>query len=183
MYSSKSITAHFVHPPISVTLDKVGVYGCGESWLRGPTGEQYLYVIVTDGETTLDLRVPAAGHFELADNEVVSVNRKIFSTTEVDDYLRFFVTAWEADGEGFEQLIYDAIALAATIAVEAETGGTGLAFIFTDLLSELIGSLVGAEDDALGNYEHIWFSTDSWGVGSHQVAADDLRLWFTISEG
>jgi hypothetical protein len=39
--SNKNIVAHFVHPPISVTLDRVGVYSCSESFLRGPTGEQY----------------------------------------------------------------------------------------------------------------------------------------------
>lgn len=181
--SSKSFIAHFVHPPISVTLDGIGVYGCGDGWLRGNVGEQYLYVIVTDGETVQDLRVPAQEHFHLADNEDVSIGLTIFSTPEVGDYLRLFVTGWEDDGGSFETLIIDAIGM---VALDALTGGAtiGLEPLFSGVLGGLLGLFLGTEDDPLGTYERIWYPTDLWGVGTYRdVGTDDLRLWFTINEG
>lgn len=172
-------TVKTLNPPITITLDKVGVYDDGESWLRGKEGEQYLYVVVIDGKTKQELRVPAQGHFHLDDNEVVPVGLKIFHTSEVGDYLRFFVVAYEDDGGGFEPLVYEAIALAS---IEALTGGTGIGGLFAGVLGGLIGSFFGAEDDYLGTFERIWYADSSWGAGQYSdIARDDLRLWFTIA--
>lgn len=132
----------------------------------------------------MDLRIPSEGHFDLADNEIALVNRKIFSTPEIGDYLRLFVTGWESDGEGFEPLIYDAIGTTAAMAADiALTGGTGIGGMFGGVVGDIIGPFAGSEDDPLGNYEQIWFSSDSYGIGSYEdVGTEDLRLWFTISE-
>lgn len=174
-------TTRTLNPPITITLDKVGVYDDGESWLRGRAGEQYLYLIVVDGNMKQELRIPAQGHFHLDDNEVVPVRLPIFSTPEVGDYLRLFVIGWEDDGGGFEQLIYEAIGV---VAIEALTGGAtmGIEGLFAGALGELIGSFFHAQDDHLGTFEQIWYANDSWGIGRHiDVSRDNLRLWFTIT--
>ena len=48
-------------------------------------------------------------------------------------------------------------------------------------LGDLIGGVIGSEDDHLGTYEQVWYADDLWGAGMYQnVAREDLRIWFTI---
>ena len=71
------------NPPIRITLDAVGVYDSGDSFLRGTQGEQYLFFIVSDGKNTNELRLPAQEYFHLDKDDIVSVGSNIFYTPEV----------------------------------------------------------------------------------------------------
>lgn len=59
----------------------------------------------------------------------------------------------------------------------------GLLFtIFQVDLAEIIGRLLGSEDDFVCCYEYTWYGANSWGMGTHYEEDQDLRLWFTIAQ-
>jgi len=98
--------------------------------------------------------------------------------SEVGDYLSMFVIAYESDGEGFESLVQEALA-GAVVAWRPEVGL--LSAIFQVDLAQIIGRLLGSEDDLVGSYEHTWYKVNSWGAGTHYEEDQNLRLWFTIT--
>lgn len=170
------------NPPIEITLDGVGVYETGEHWLRGAP-EQYVRIVVTDGITTYERRIPSEGYYlSLEYGDVTDIGTRIFSTEEVGDYLRLFVIAYEVDNSDFERFVTQALG---TAVLGSLTGGAGMGIegLFGPYLGDLIGGLIGSEDDHLGTYEQVWFASDQWGVGRYQdIASDNLRLWFTIKQ-
>lgn len=174
------------NPGITVTLDEIGVYFDHDPW-KGP-GEIYLGVVVTDGVKTEQWEIPqqteGIPYYSLNDNEAVTVGVEIFSTEEVGDYLRIFVTAYESDGSEFEMLVYEALGVAASTWVAGETGMDFLG-LFGVSLGDLIGSFFGAEDDFVGSYERSWDKSSWWGAGTHMrtgylAGSEDLSLCFTI---
>lgn len=170
-----------LNPAIRVMLDRIGVYYDHDPFLR-EAGEIYLGIVVTDGMKVEELKLPTqvGEYYILNDNETQSLGVQVFSTNEVADYLRICVIAYEADGGDFEQLVYQALVMAAE---EYITGGTGINIfgIFGVKLGELIGTFFGEEDDFVGSYEQVWYQSSFWGIGSYSdVACEDLRLWFTI---
>lgn len=174
------ISLKTLNPPVTITLDRVGVYESGEHWLRGAP-EQYLQLVATDGITTQEHRIPYQEYLSLNQDEAINIGTKIFSTQEIGDYLRLFIIAYEKDGSQFELLVSQAVGSAA---LDVVTGGAtmGIGMLFGDILGGLIGSLIGSEDDHLGTYEQVWYADDLWGAGKYQdVARENLRVWFTIS--
>jgi len=170
-----------LNPAIRVILDRIGVYYDHDPFLR-EAGEIYLGIVVTDGMKVEELKLPTqvGEYYILNDNETQSLGVQVFSTNEVADYLRVCVIAYEADGGDFEQLVYQALGMAAE---EYITGGTGISIfgIFGVNLGELIGTFFGEEDDFVGSYEQVWYQSSFWGIGSYSdVPCEDLRLWFTI---
>lgn len=175
------------NPPITVTLDKIGVYHNGEHWLRGLYGEVYVHVVVSDGNIIKEKRFPPqeGQYYPLARNETVDIGVTILSVDEVGDSLTITAIGYEEDGNAFEQLVYQALGLA----IESQTAGvTGrLLEPFELNLGEVIGKFFGDEDDWLGSYERTWSSDNNWGIGTYtDIACEDkdgtlcLRLWFTI---
>lgn len=186
--TSKSPPGPPPNPPITVTLDKIGVYDNREDWTRGTDGEVYLYIVISDGKrTTEQVRFPQqeGQHFKLAKNETVDIGAIIFSVDEVGDFLMVSVIGYEDDGGGFEPLVYKALGAAGLAYM---TGGSGSFLeLFEYSLGGLIGTLLGAEDDFLGSYERTWSQANNWGVGKYvDIPLEDereiqcLRLWFTI---
>ena len=183
-----SCTVRTLNPPITVWLDRIGVYDNREDWLRGEDGEIYVYVVVSDSENATEkLRFPQqqGQHYKLAKNETVDVGVIIFSTDEVGDYLSLTIVGYEDDGGGFEPLVYEALG----IAIESQMpGGTGgLLEVFDFSLNDLVAQFFGAEDDWLGSYEQTWNYNNNWGIGQYtDIVCEDergvlcLRLWFTI---
>jgi hypothetical protein len=181
-------TVRTLNPPITVKLDRIGVFDNGEIAFRDfDGGEVYVYVVVSDGKTTAEERVPLQEdkYLFLEDNDVVDVGKNIFSTGEVGDSLTIAFVGYERDGGAFEQLVYTALGAA----VESQiTGGTGsLLEAFELSLGGLMADLFGAEDDWLGSYENTWDSDSNWGIGSYiDIACEEedgtlgLRLWFTV---
>lgn len=166
------------NPGVTVTINRVGVYADCDPLIRG-AGEIYLYIEITDGNVTRETRLPNFEYFELDDHESADVGTSVFSVSEVGDYLSMFVIAYEADGEGFEPLVQEALAGA----VVAWQPGVGLlSAIFQVDLAEIIGRLLGSEDDFVGRYEYTWYEANSWGMGTHYEEDQDLRLWFTIAQ-
>ena len=175
-----------LNPPITVRIDRIGVYHNGEHWLRG-VGEVYVGIIVTDGNTIIEKRFPAKeGQFYLLnENEIVNVGTTIFSVNEVGDYLRIAAIGYEDDGGLGEALIYKALGLAGELYL---SGGASTLLEMTDFsLGNLLAKIFGAEDDWLGSYENSWRSDNNWGIGRYtDIACKEedgtlgLRLWFTI---
>jgi len=174
------------NPPITVTLDRIGVYDNREPWIRG-VGDVYVGIIVTDGNTIVEKRFPAGEGqcYSLDKNETVDIGAIIFSTNEVGDYIRIAAIGYEDDGGPGETLIYQALGVAAEAYI---SGGAATLLEMTDFrLGNLLAKLFGAEDDWLGSYENSWGSADDWGIGRYtDLACEDergiqcLRLWFTI---
>lgn len=182
------------NPPIRVWIDKIGVHENGEEGellreydLLGKPGkgEVRIGLVVTDGKTTIEKRLPSKGVYELLRDEVIPVDSLLFETKEVGDYLRFFATAYEDDGGLGEQLIYKALDIATGSYINMPTSillklaGVDFAKIYAELF--------GAEDDWLGSYVSEWTSSDNWGVGNYvdiKCKRDNgnigLRLWFRV---
>jgi len=175
------------NPGITVTLDEIGVLFDHDPW-KGP-GEIYLGIVVTDGVKTEEWEIPeqteGIPEYSLNDNESVSTNDQIFSTTEVGDYLSIFVVAYERDGSDFEMLVYQALGVAAGTWVAGEVG-MDLLGLFGAGLGDLIGSFFGTEDDFVGSYEGFWDKSSWWGAHEDMktsylnAGSEDLSLCFTI---
>jgi hypothetical protein len=178
-----------LNPPVTVRLDRVGVYDNREDITRGKDGEVYLYVVISDGkDTSGKLRFPRAEkqYYKLAKNEIIDINAALFSTPDVGDLLTLTIIGYENDGEGFEAIAYEAL----EIAIKAQAGGIPgtLLELFNFNLSDIIGQLMGEADDSLGTYERTWDISNNWGAGQYtdivckdEKGVDCLRLWFTIS--
>ena len=178
-----------LNPPVTVRLDKIGVYDNREDITRGKDGEVYVFVVVSDGkDTSGTLRFPPAEkqYYKLAKNETIDIGTQLFSTPDVGEKLTLTIIGYENDGEGFEALAYQAL----EIAIKAQAGGAvgSLVELFDVNLSGIIGQLLGEADDWLGSYERTWDISGNWGAGQYtdivckdENGVDCLRLWFTIS--
>lgn len=185
---ASSCTVRTPNPPITVRLDRIGVYDNREVWLRGEDGEVYVYIVVSDGNTITErIRFPQqeGQHYKLAKNETVDIGAIIFSTNEVGDSLTLTIVGYEDDGGGFEPLVYEALGMAIESQMAGGAGGLLEAFDFS--LGGFIAQFFGAEDDWLGSYEQAWNHANNWGIGSYtDISCKDergvlcLRLWFTI---
>lgn len=179
-------TATTFNPGIGVMLHSVGVVSDHDPYTKG-AGEVYLGVAISDGVTTEIVQVPAQtegiDHYSLNDNETASIEIEVFRTDAIGDYLLIAVVAYESDGEdGYEQLVYESLALATQQYITSQTGGVDVIDLLNINLTDLISNFLGAEDDFIGAYEETWNQDNSWGIGSYEdLTVDDLRLWFTIT--
>ncbi len=173
--------------PITVRLDRIGVYDNREDLSRGADGEVYVGIIVTDGDTIVEKRFPEQeGQFyKLKKNETVDIGTIIFSTEKIGDYVRIAVISYEDDGGQGEMLLYQALAAAGKAYISRKT--STLLDMTDPSLGNLIAKLFGAKDDWLGSYENAWGSDSKWGIGQYadivlrdERGVDCLRVWFTI---
>lgn len=176
------------NPPIRVWIDKIGVADNGEEYFReilDKSGEVFVGMVITDGKTTTQRRLPASNFYPLADNEVTNVGILAFYTGEVGEYLILDTIGFESDGGLGDELL----CMALDKALKASMGGLSSLMLtlaevdFTDTFKEIIGF----EDDYLGEYQCEWKSSDNWGVGYYpdiKCQKEDgnigLRLWFRI---
>lgn len=175
------------NPPVTVTLDRIGVYDNREDRTRGTDGEVYLYIVVSDGKkTTEQMRFPPQGqYYKLEKNETVDIGAIIFSADEVGDSLTLAIIGYEDDGGGIEPLLYKALGAAIESGIAGGAGGLLEAFDFS--VGGLIARFFGAEDDWLGSYRQTWNQGNNWGIGRYSdIPLEDergvqcLRLWFSI---
>jgi len=181
---SKSIET--LNPPIRIWLNGLGVYDNRESLLRG-MGDVYVLIGIVDGSSSVELKFPQGQGqtYSLDKNETVSIDTIVYSSSEVADSLQIFFVGYESDGGPFEQIAYEVLGMA----VDYYTAGmtTGLAEAFDINLATIIGSILGDEDDFLGQYELRCDKNNNWGIGQYtdivlqdERGVDCLRLWFTI---
>jgi len=186
-----------LNPPIQIWLEKIGVHENGEEgesfremWdilhSRQLTGEIQVGFVITDGKITLKPYIPNEGCYSLKQGEILPVDRLLFTTPEVGDYIRLFATAYEQDGGFKEGLIYKMLDIVTGLCMETPTS------LLLDLsgvdFSEIYAEICGEEDDWLGSYESLWNSSNNWGVGSYadiQCKRENgnigLRLWFRVT--
>jgi len=181
------ITIETRNPPITIHLDRIGVYDNRESILRG-MGDVYVIIGIADGSNSIEMKLPLGQNqtYSLDKGETITLNETVYSTIEVADNLQIMFIGYESDGGPFEQVAY----LAMGMAVDYYTKGmaTELSEAFNVSLTSIIGSLLGEEDDFLGQYELKCDKSNNWGIGQYndivlrdERGVDCLRLWFTIS--
>ena len=181
------ITIKTRNPPITIHLDRIGVYDNRESILRG-MGDVYVIIGIADGSNSIEMKLPLGQNqtYSLDKGETITLNETVYSTTEVTDNLQIMFIGYESDGGAFEQIAYEAMGMA----VDYYTGGIaiGLSEAFNISLTDIIGSLLGEEDDFLGQYELKCYKNNNWGIGQYndivlqdERGVDCLRLWFTIT--
>jgi len=181
------ITIKTRNPPITIHLDRIGVYDNRESILRG-IGDVYVIIGIADGSNSIEMKLPLGQNqtYSLDKGETITLNETVYLTTEVTDNLQIMFIGYESDGGSFEQIAYEAMGMA----VDYYTGGIaiGLSEAFNISLTDIIGSLLGEEDDFLGQYELKCDKNNNWGIGQYndivlqdERGADCLRLWFTVS--
>ena len=90
------------NPPITVKLDRIGVYDNREPLLRG-AGDVYVIVGVSDGNSSTELKFPSGEGqtYSLEKNETVDIGTTIYSTDELGDFLTIAVVGYESDGGAF----------------------------------------------------------------------------------
>lgn len=176
------------NPPMRVWIDKIGVADNGEDFYRelfDKSGEIFVGILITDGETTTQRRLPASGFYYLADNEITDVGILAFFTDEIGEYLIVNAIGFENDGGLGDELLCQAL----NMAFKASMGGLSSLILtlaevdFTDTFKEVIGF----EDDYLGEYQSEWTITDDWGADKdYNIDCKNndgnigLRLWFRI---
>ncbi len=186
--NSSLYVARTNNPPIRIWIDKIGVTDNGEDYYRelfDKSGEIFVGIVITDGKTTTQRRLPARDYYHLADNEVTDIGILVFFTGEVGEYLRVNIISFENDGGLGDELLCQAL----DMALKASMGNlsslilTAAGVDFTDTFREIIGF----EDDYLGEYQCEYKSSDNWGVGEYsdiKCQKEDgnvgLRLWFRI---
>lgn len=173
-------TVKTLNPPITVTLDKIGVISDHDPFLKG-AGDIYLYVAVSDGKGEPRLqRIPAQGILKLNDDETTEIGQQIFYSNCVGDELKIVAIAFEQDLFGqLEKVLLGAL-------LSYLGGDYGAGELIVNILQsppstgeEMTGET--PEDDFVGAIEKIWTSVEYWGIGSYEnVQSGDLRLWFTI---
>lgn len=180
------VSVKTLNPPIVVWIDQIGVHDNGEDFLRDRDGgEINVGIIVTDGKTTTQTRLPDNGFYHLKGDEVTDVKLQVFSTKEVGEYLRVVAIGYENDGGSGEQLIYKVMDKATKsyiggpISILLTLSGIDFTSIFSDIF--------GADDDWLGTYVSAWESDSNWGVGRYiDISSKNkdgnvgLRLWFRV---
>ena len=175
-----------LNPPVRILLDGIGVYDNREPLLR-EMGDVYVLIGIVDGSNSVELKFPQGQGqtYSLDKNETVSIDTIVYATSEVADRLQIFFVGYESDGGPFEQIAYEVLGMA----VDYYTAGmtTGLAEAFDINLVTIIGSILGEEDDFLGQYELRCDKNNNWGIGQYtdivlqdERGVDCLRLWFTI---
>jgi len=174
-------SATTLNPSITITIYQVGVFETGESWLRG-SPEQYIYIATTDGKTTKEARIPSNNeeYLSLERNQTEAVYETI-TFPQVGSYLRLFIVAYEKDSSDFEAVVTQALSSAALTTV---TGGAGMGIesLFSGFLSQIIATIIGSEDDFLGQCERVWYQSQGWGAGNeYSITNENLRVWFRIS--
>lgn len=175
------------NPPISVTLDRLGVIKDHDVG----SGDIYLYIAVSDGKGQPQVqRIPSSGEIYLNDNESKEIDQQIFSSDSVGDQIRIVAVAFESDST-ICQVKSMAMSVLNALAPYLQ-GNVGTA---TTMINTLLKSQPSSEDgcpdgvtpetpcdDFVGAIEKTWTSAERWGVGSYNdVRSGDLRLWFTIS--
>jgi uncharacterized protein YccT (UPF0319 family) len=179
-------TIKTLNPALSITLDRIGVFENREPFPRGE-GEVYVLIAVTDGESSVDMKLPLVeGEYFLLDNgQSMDVGATVFSTDAVGDDLTVIFIGYEADGGEFERLATEALGIALNMYTRG--GAEAMADLFGTSLGSVIGTITGTADDFLGQLEVEHGADDDWGVGSYydvvlqdEAGHDCLRLWYTI---
>jgi len=173
-------TVKTLNPPITVTLDKIGVISDHDPFLKG-AGDIYLYVAVSDGKREPQLqRIPTNGIIKLKDNETTEIGHQIFYSDCVGDELKIVAIAFEQDLFGpLEKVLLGAL----LSYVGGDYGAGELIVRFLQGPPSTDEGMTGEtpDDDFVGAIERIWTSGKHWGIGSYKdVRSGDLRLWFTI---
>jgi hypothetical protein len=160
------------NPSLNVRIDYIGIKNAHdhEDYLDPFHGEVQLVIVVTDGQTLTEegkiLIPPTKQGFEMGDFETKEINRRIFHTSSVGDYLRVLIVAYDVDSN-----------------TEALTALSILEALGVAEASELktIVSLLPEEDDFVGYYEEIWYPDEDWGIGQYnEVGHDDFRVWLSV---
>ena len=172
MNSNKSITAYFASiptPPLNVTIHHIGIISAHDQedyW--DLDGEVQLVVAITDGQVDSEpIIIPPSGQgFEMGDFETKEINRRVFHTSSVGDYLKISIMAYDIDSNT------ETLNMFSMFEMLGAPGATEFKRIY---------SLLPQEDDFIGYYEHIWYSDENWGIGQYSAEGhEDLLVWFSI---
>jgi len=146
-------------------------------------GDFYFVIVVSDGKTSSELRIPSSGNYPLSDGQTVSINAVCFSTSRVGDYLHVVVAGFEEDSG----ICYGNYVMAAAGVLADSYLTSGMAIGISGLLS-LAEQFRGDEgfwcdkDDFAGGCERTWYASQNWGAGSYQLADQYMRFWLTIEQ-
>lgn len=169
------------NPGIRVILNKAQALEDCEPWVKGK-GEFYFVVVVTDGHKFSELRIPSSGYYPLQDGGTAGVNKVCFSTSEVGDYIQVVIAGFEQDsGICYGQYVFGAASLLGDYLVPG--AGTGASVLLAIIEEQRGGEGFWCdEDDYAGGCDRTWYSSQNWGVGSHQLADKYMRFWITIEQ-
>jgi hypothetical protein len=179
-----SITTRYI--PLSIRINAIGVHDNRESGLRG-AGDIYVLVGITDGSKSVKIKLPQeeGQTYSLEKEESINLGETVYTTDEVSGELAIFITGYESDGGKYEQIAYEALGMALNYYTSGKSGK--LSELFDVSVAEIIGNLLGAEDDFLGSFEIYCNKQNNWNIGQYdnivlkdERGVDCLRLWFTI---
>jgi len=167
------------NPPLNVRIDYIAVkdaHGKDDLYPDDLEGEVQLLVVVTDGKTNPgegEVFIPLHGEGDKMTNlEAKQVNRRIFHTSSVGDYLRVSILAWDVDSPTQTLDYLRAVKeLGKTVAPEAAVAASAM---------EVLIQLFPPEDDHIGDYQYTWYPDENWGIGQHEVESGDLLVGFSI---
>ncbi len=179
---SQSYAVKTPNPPLSVTIDYVGVKFDHDpsDLLQGP-GDIRLVILITDGiHTVQEIIPPGEGTFQINDYQTIPLNQRVFQTDSVGDYLKISVIAWDDDPEtAVSDTLRSALPILGAVFGMPALGTT--ADILSQYQEKTGKPLFENKDDFVGYFESSWGANESWGIGQYKaVGTSDLRLWFSI---
>jgi hypothetical protein len=167
----KSVTIEELRSPLNVRIDYIGMkdaYDTDDIW--DSRSEVQLVVVVTDGitntaEDQVFIPIDREG-YKMSNFETRQIDRRVFHTSSVGDYLRVSIAAWDIDSKS-ETL--DALSV-----LEA-FGATGAREV------RMLYAMLPDEDDRIGDYQQTWYPDENWGIGQHEeICNDNFLLGFSV---
>jgi len=177
-----SCTVEMPNPPLNVTINYIGVtFDHDPMDIQGP-GDIRLILVVSDGKQTIqEILPPGEGTYPLDDYETMQLNQRVFHTTEVGDYLKIGIIAYEDDQGTTEALNMLQMALPILGPAMGLPYADGISAIFSQYTEATGKPLFENKDDYVGYFEGFWGWDESWGIGQHSaVGTQDLRVWLSI---
>lgn len=156
-------------PPLNVNLHYIGIISAHDQedpW--DSDGEVQLVVAITDGQVDSEPIIipPTEQGFKIGDFETKEINRRVFHTSSVGDYLKVSIMAYDIDSNT------ETLNMLSMFEMLGAPGATEFKKLY---------SLLPQEDDFIGYYEHIWYPEENWGIGQYDAEGhEDLRIWFSI---
>jgi len=155
----EEIVTYSSSPPINVRVDYIGVKGISDHddpW--DSRNDVQLIAVITDGKRVEKVFIPSQQEYLMEPYQVQRIDRRVFHSSSVGDYLRISMVAYDIDSEeDTEEFLRWA----------KKWPETSIATLASML--EILLGMLPQENELLGEYEHTWYPDENWGIGQSFV--------------
>ena len=167
-------------PPLVLRLNWIKV-GEAEDFAGVNRAELYGFYVVSDKQTTEPGRFPRASHYgSYVNGTKQNVSLILFESRQVGPILKLYMAVWEQDGDCLEGRLVEALEPGIALLAGADLTLGIVASLVAQVVNEARASGC-TTDDFLGEYEEIWFESEGWGEGTHEVISTNGNITFNFT--